>query len=206
MLTLNHIGKCYVFFLLVFYSLFLNGCAPITQQQKDRWSETIPYCYSKPDCTAKWAAARNWVQNNASVKIQIYSDDLIETYNPSPNSPKIAARVTKEPNATSTTGDQSYYFGIKVWCNNIFGCIPTADESILSFNNYVSSIQDNDARCYKSTIDDKKPKMGINMQLYNSNKYIIKKVCTESPAYKAGLQPNDVLYKIVTRLFRVTMI
>ncbi len=73
---------------------------------------------------------------------------------------------------------------------------PPFNDAILSFNNYVSSIQANDATCYKSMIDDKKPRMGFFPIATPTNKFIIKSVCIDSPAHKAGLLPNNEVLKI----------
>lgn len=174
----------------------MHGCATVSQQQKQSWNETIPVCFQKADCDAKWAAARRWVQDNAGYKIQIYADDLIETYNPTRNDPKIAVRVTRNPVATSSKGDKTYEINIKVWCNNIIGCIPSANDAIMSFNKYVSSAQAGDENCYNSFLDENKPKFGINVMFTITNKTIIKSICQNSPAFKAGLKPNDVLIKV----------
>lgn len=185
----------WLFVLVLASSIYFQGCATVSQHQRQTWDETVPVCFTKSDCDAKWAAARNWVQSNAAYKIQIYADDLIETYNPEPYSPKIAARVTKNPFGTSATGTKSYILNIKVWCNNIFGCVPTYNDAILSFNKYVASAQANDETCYSSQLDNNKPLMGYNIVCTNTNKCIIKSICYNSPAFKAGLQPNDVITK-----------
>ncbi len=183
-----------LFLLLSSFSFY--GCATITQEQKQAWMETAPACNTKPDCDAKWAAAREWVQNNAGYKIQIYSNDLIETYNPTASDPKIAVSVSKNPIGTSPEGNQSHFINIKVWCANIFGCRPSINDAILNFNNHVSMIQANDSTCYKSIIDDKKPKIGFFVVTTTTNKIIIKSICIDSPAYKAGLLPNDIIHKV----------
>ena len=59
MFRLDHMNKLYLlFFLLLSYSLILCGCATVSPQQKQIWRETGPACFTKPDCDAKWAAAR----------------------------------------------------------------------------------------------------------------------------------------------------
>ena len=197
MFRLNHMNKLFLlFFLLLSYNLILSGCATVSPQQKQIWRETGPVCFTKPDCDAKWAAARNWVQENAGYKIETYSDNLIETYHPPDASPKIAASVSKTPDGTSSEGNQINVIEIKVWCTKTFGCIPTVDESILKFNQYVSSVQANDETCYKQMINDIKPKLGFYSGCFDTNKCIVKSICYGSPSYRAGLRPNDILYKI----------
>lgn len=174
----------------------MAGCATVTPDQRARWDETAAICYSKPDCDAKWAAARNWIQGNSGYKIQIYSDDLIETYNSMQYDPKIAVRAVKTPLSVSKNGDESYVIGVKVSCGNIFGCVPSIDESILAFNHSVSAAKSNDANCYTKLMGDGRPRTGFFSQWYKTNKHIVKMVCSGSPAEKAGLAPNDVIINL----------
>jgi len=177
-------------------ALIGSGCATVTPEQKAKWNETVPVCYSDSDCKAKWAAARQWVQNNSGYKIQIYSDDLIETYNPQQYDPKIAVSVSKNPVGKSEDGEQINVIAVKITCGNIFGCLPSVNESILSFNKFVSQAEINDPDCYRSMVTTTdKPKLGIYPQFFNS-KFIIRRVCSDSPASKGGLKANDVLTKI----------
>jgi hypothetical protein len=96
---------------------------------------TTPTCKEARECEVKWNAARNWVLNNAGWRIQTLTADYLETFNPTAHSPRIAARVTKEPNPE---GD-GYQILIKVWCDNAFGCMPNTVESRLSFNRYIGA-------------------------------------------------------------------
>ena len=108
----------------------LSGCMA-TDQQRAKWRETTPVCYSKPDCDVKWSAARRWVQENVKYKIRIYSDDFIETYGKG-DDPEISVSVAKNPTQGGHTID------INVTCGMPFiGCVPSIDSSVLSFNNYV---------------------------------------------------------------------
>jgi hypothetical protein len=174
----------------------LSGCSTVSDQQKLRWLETTPVCFSKPDCDIKWAASREWVQNNSGYKIQIYSDDLIETYTPQPYGTQIAASVTRNP-LFITKGDESYSIKIRVKCASKFGCIPSVDESVISFNRYVSNAASNDPACYRNMFDDDKPHLGFKpMWSKESNRYVVKRVCSGSPAEEAGLKPNDILLRI----------
>lgn len=173
------------------------GCSTVTREQKNRWAETMPICFDKIDCSTKWAAARNWVQGNAGYKIQIYSDDLIETYNSQQYDPKIAVSVSKNPLPFMVDGEQPYGISIRVSCGNIFGCIPTADEAIVGFNNSVAAAESNDPTCYTKMLDDKKPKLGYYpIWSKATSKYIVKRVCAGSPAEKAGIKPNDILVRL----------
>ena len=182
-----------IMLLIVTTSLtIISGCATITPQQQAMFNENIPMCSGERDCDVKWAAARKWVLNNAGRKIQIYSDDLIETYNPAKNSPSIAVRINKEP-----TGNGANFITIAVWCNNMFGCVPKKADAIMDFNNYINSVKVQDKLAYKESLKDtnySKPLMGTRMVCLN-NKVIIKTVSTGSPAEKAGMKPQDIITK-----------
>ncbi|RLJ20166.1 hypothetical protein DJ030_07565 [bacterium endosymbiont of Escarpia laminata] len=175
-------------------SLFiLSGCATVTPQQQATINENIPVCYGSRDCETKWAAARKWVLNNAGRKIQIYSDDLIETYNPAQNSPSIAARINKEP-----TGNGAYAITITVWCNNIFGCVPKKTAAIMDFNNHINAVKVQDYSVYKDSLKEinySKPLMGAFFVYFNE-KVIVKTVSSGSPSEKAGMKPQDIITRI----------
>lgn len=114
------------------------GCAttpsPEMQARQAELARTTPVCRNETDCKAKWEAAQLWVVHNAAYKIQTSTSVVIETYNPGPSEPKIAARVTKEP-----IGGGSYKLLVNIWCNNIFGCIPNQWDAALDFNRTVSA-------------------------------------------------------------------
>lgn len=153
-------------FVIAFFSF---GCSPITQAQKEKWNETLPLCYSESDCDAKWSAARQWVQNNSGYKIQIYSDDLIETYNSQQYDPKIAVSVSKNPIGKSSDGEQVNAIVVRISCGNILGCVPTVDEAINSFNNFVSQADINDPDCYINMLTNlEHPKIGTYGGFYKN--------------------------------------
>lgn len=117
--------------------LVLSGCATsgvdaATAQR--RFQQTTPICIEGKECEVKWAAARRWVLSNSSMKIQHYSPDFIETFNPEGYSAGIAARVTKEP-----ANNSDYRIVVEVWCNNLFGCVPPVRQAAQAFNDYVNN-------------------------------------------------------------------
>ena len=117
--------------------LFLSaGCIGEIQAQRQamvsRLYETIPTCENEQDCKEKWNAAQAWIATNCGMKIQIATDTIIETYNPTGGSTRLAARAIKEP-----LGDGKYRIVINVWCDNFLGCFPDALESAVDFNQYV---------------------------------------------------------------------
>lgn len=116
----------------------LASCATVPDAERmamlDQINKTIPTCTGAEDCNAKWEAAQLWVVHHAAYKIQTATNVLIETYNPASSSPSIAARVTKEP-----MGGGKYRLLVKVWCDNMFGCIPDPYASALDFNKVVGA-------------------------------------------------------------------
>lgn len=185
-------------FLWVITGTFLaviSGCVSTAPKQVAIVQENFPMCYGKKDCEVKWAAARRWVLENSNRKIQIYSDDLIETYNPEKNSIFLAARITKEP----VGAEGEYYIVPNVWCDNwIFGCTPKKADALMDFNNYVNSVVVNDESFYKNALKDSKyikPIMGAALIYTSSGKVIVKKVFSGSPAEKAGIKTQDRIYR-----------
>lgn len=121
--------------LLIAATALLAGCANNQSAPlKAEFLRTVPQCHDAHDCELKWSAARNWVLRNAGFKIQTYNDDFLETYNPTPNSPSLAARVLKEPIPSG-----GYEIRVELWCNNIFGCVPDSWASAVDFNHKVGA-------------------------------------------------------------------
>lgn len=118
--------------LIAIGSVIVSGCATMGAQEREDLGKLIPICYDDYQCEAQWSAARAWVQKNSGFKFQIYSDDLIETYNPPENSARIAARVTKNL-LNSHSGQKTYEIAVTLWCANSFGCQPDLTDSYRSF-------------------------------------------------------------------------
>lgn len=93
-----------------------------------------PYCYNSRQCEYEWAAARDWVTSHCAMKIQNITDSFIETYNAINGETGWACRVTKNP-----APNNGYVIEIKIWCANMFGCIPDQDVGIADFNRTVKS-------------------------------------------------------------------
>lgn len=182
---------------IIFMATTLVGCATVTPLQQEKWNESIPICFGDDDCRTKWAAARDWVRENAGYKIQIYSDDFIETYSPIGSDQKIAVSVTKKPLATYAAGVTTNGIFINVRCGNVFGCVPSHDQAITAFNRYVAQTEIVDWACYANMVaSGDSPKIGMYPQIFMSKKMVIKRVCSGSPAGIAGLKPNDVIQSI----------
>jgi hypothetical protein len=173
-------------------TVFLSGCATITSQDDQAGiSEAGPVCYDKTDCEAKWSAAKDWVLNNTKVKIHIYSDDLIMTDDPPPDSPLLACLIRKQ----STIQPGVYTIAIDMWCNNMLRCTPPIKNARADFSRFVNSAVVNNTSNNVAAIkrgDFEKPKAGVRAGLVN-DKVIVKDVAPGSPAQKAGLKANDVI-------------
>jgi len=113
------------------------GCMTTAERQEkqDELARTAPVCSGEADCNAKWEAAQLWIVHHAAYKIQTVTNVLIETYNPGPNEPAIAVRVTKEPQ-----GGGKYKLLVNIWCNNMFGCTPNQWDAALDFNRSVGAV------------------------------------------------------------------
>ncbi len=107
-------------------SLLVAACAADAPQTP---IAPAPICAGTPQCTAEWAEARTFVLQNAGYKIQTYSPDFMQTYNPSGESPSLAAQVNMQPLAGG-----SYKLVASFWCDNLFGCIPNQWKTLDSFN------------------------------------------------------------------------
>lgn len=89
-------------------------------------------CSSPQECKEMWERATYFVSTAAGFKLQIANDSIIETFNPSPNSPHLAMRVVREP-----LGGGRYRIAVSAWCDNIFGCQPNQKVAIAAGKRYI---------------------------------------------------------------------
>lgn len=133
---LSILGRMGMRFLVVLFFAVLTGCAAnqnnVALQQEA--ARTVPTCSTADDCEIMWSAARQWVLSNAGYKIQNYGADYFDTYNPTQNSPLLAAQVSK-----NAVGGGVYKINAKFWCANIFGCQPRSWEALVEFNRAVNA-------------------------------------------------------------------
>ncbi|MCK7546155.1 hypothetical protein MLC59_18515 [Marinobacter bryozoorum] len=121
---------------VVLATVYLGGCA--TNNQADLSPELQNeldkplYCEGEADCKAVWERATFFVNNNAGFKLQIHNDTIIQTFNPTQNSPRLAFSISKEP-----LGDGRYQIWTKAWCANMFGCQPNQYEAIAKAKKYM---------------------------------------------------------------------
>lgn len=93
-----------------------------------------PICHGKQQCSVEWAEARTFVIDHAGMKIQTYSSDFLQTYNPINDTTDLAALVNKQP-----LPDGSYKIVARFWCDNIFGCLPDQTATLSEFNRKVAA-------------------------------------------------------------------
>ena len=125
--------------LLLAFFVLLYGCsAAQTKLYSDLQAEFDKplYCEGEDECKLMWERATFFVNSNAAYKIQIHNDTVIQTYNPSENSPSLAFSVTKEP-----LGNGKYQIWTKAWCANMFGCQPNHIETIAKAKKYIRTGQ-----------------------------------------------------------------
>ena len=85
-------------------------------------------CKAGPECDAKWSCASAWIAQNSAFKIQTANELIIQTMGPLPYDATPAFTVTKVANAS---GD--YEISLTAGCDNIFGCIPSIEQSRYQF-------------------------------------------------------------------------
>lgn len=123
-------------FCAVMVATVVSGCAMTAENQAlmGRYRSSIPVCQGPEECELKWAAARRWVQNNAGLRIQNYSDDYIQTHKSGDYANTLlGVEVNKEP-----LGGGRYQIVARMWVNNAFsqGGIPS---KLVAFNDYVNT-------------------------------------------------------------------
>jgi uncharacterized protein YceK len=185
------ISKMYISLFVLSFLFVLSGCATITSKDQTLSNETVPLCFSKSECDTKWSAAKEWALNHSNMKLQIDSDDLIETYDSPKDSPFLTFIIRKQP----TFNPGVYAISINVWRNNMSGYVSLTDDIILDFNRYVNSAVAHSTSYSVTNLRNgnvQKPQSGFRAGVLN-NKIIVKTVNSGSPAQKAGLLPNDII-------------
>ena len=102
---------------------------------KQAYAQSIqPVCRSEKECELMWSAAKQWVEENSRYRIKLLTNDHLETYSPTDGSAWLGMVISKVPNK-----DGSYRLRSKMWCDNIFGCVPTPEDALISLNKAVNS-------------------------------------------------------------------
>lgn len=115
----------------------LLGCAtaPTVDPAKMAYAQSIqPVCRTERECELMWSAAKQWVQDNAAYRIKLLTNDHLETYSPSGGTALLGASISKVPNK-----DGSYRLRAQLWCDNMFGCVPDATDSLIALFRAVNS-------------------------------------------------------------------
>jgi len=118
--------------LMLIAALALAGCQTVPEAP----IASTPICRSDADCATKWAAARTYVLAHAQMKIETYSTDFLQTYNPPEYGTQLAARVNKAP----MPGGE-FRIEAEFWCNNLFGCSESPRQVLDGFNRAVASAE-----------------------------------------------------------------
>ena len=185
------ISNTYISLFVLGFLFVLSDCATITSKDKTLLNENVTLCSSKSECDLKWSAAKEWALNHSNMKLQIYSDDLIETYDAPKDSHVMAFIIRKQP----TSNPRVYAISIDLWCNNMSGCVPPIKDAISDFKNHVDLTVHNDTSYSAKNVNKEtlqKPTSGFRAGVVN-NKIIVKTVNSGSPAQKAGLRANDII-------------
>ena len=116
----------------------LSACAitggPNPAKQAEA-QNTIPTCKTDRECELKWAVARKWILENADYKLKTVTSDYLETYSATGGSQSISMRLSKEPVASG-----GYRFVGGAWCDNMFGCVPDAWDTMIKFHKAVNAV------------------------------------------------------------------
>lgn len=115
--------------------LALSACATTDDETLARaqaWADRDVVCQSEGECEEMWGRAISWVAEFSSYRIQLQTDDLIQTYGPTPNSPYPAYMVSRTP-----LGDNQYRINFRAGCDNMFGCNPNIVIAHGAFNRTV---------------------------------------------------------------------
>ncbi|WP_308366981.1 MULTISPECIES: hypothetical protein [unclassified Microbulbifer] len=120
---------------LIISLILFTGCAANKQKLSADLQKELDeplYCEGEDQCKEMWERATFFVNANAGFKIQIHNDTIIQTYNPTNSSPRLAFSITREP-----LGGGKYQIWTKVWCANMFGCQPNQFEATARAKRYV---------------------------------------------------------------------
>ena len=109
--------------------------------QREEWrleySRTLPICSTDSQCEVMWAAARRWVNQNAGFRLDILTDDYMETHRSANEADaRLFARVEKQP-VNPDAGE--YAIAVTLGCHNFLGCVPDRHEAALAFNKFVNT-------------------------------------------------------------------
>ena len=117
----------------------LSGCAtnqPKLSAELQQEIDSPLYCNSEEECKVMWERATFFVTKNSGFKLQIHNDIVIQTYNPTDYSVRLAFNISREP-----LDKEKYQIWTKAWCANMFGCQPNQYEAIAKAKRYIRTGQ-----------------------------------------------------------------
>lgn len=88
-------------------------------------------------CAAEWQRAQVWLGKHSKWKIQVVTDAVIQTYNPTNQDASYGFSIIREPST-----DGSAVISIDMQCGNPLGCDPTPRDVRRAFFHYVMSGKD----------------------------------------------------------------
>jgi len=116
------------FLLIIIIAAGLAGCA--TVPPSDRQPIQAITCKSKADCDVKWSKAVAWVSANAAYRMQVQSEQLIQTYNSIDTGLSVVVNKISEPNGAGK-------IVARMSCGNMFGCFPDTYVALQQFTAFV---------------------------------------------------------------------
>lgn len=125
-------------------SLALSGCASGMVGQAaappsaaDIADAAVPVrCMTAAQCDRWWRAAQVWLVSNSSLKLQIATDAVLQTYSPTPQFPRWALTITRSPHL-----DGGELLEIRVDCLRGYACAPAYESVVADFKRYVLGVR-----------------------------------------------------------------
>ena len=118
-------------------AVFLSACAIVSSRLQSTLAPAANVGHSvtcqKP-CKDEWERAQLWIAKHSKWKIQVSTEVIVQTYNPTAHDPSYGFSLTKEP-----AGGGSYVIRMELACGNIFGCDPGSLDVRNAFYYYVKT-------------------------------------------------------------------
>ncbi len=114
--------------------LLLGGCIIGTKSGSGNPARGSFVCSSTTNCNAEWSRALAWVVQNSYFRIQIQTDNLIQTYGPINADLNPAFEINRTSNSDGS-GTITFLSG----CGNEFGCNPDPADLMNEFSLYITS-------------------------------------------------------------------
>ncbi|MFL1908378.1 hypothetical protein [Plesiomonas shigelloides] len=122
-------------FFIVFSALIITACAqnpPVSPEVKAAAEKPL-ICNGKEQCDFYWERALFYVSSNSKFKVQTATDNLIQTFSPTGQTPLVGYQVVREP-----LSKDEYRIWVKVWCDNMFGCVPDSTVEVANIKKYIA--------------------------------------------------------------------